>query len=244
MIEAGFNKPYWWDGNLAWLRKQRRLWQDGKLAYAYREMIGISGHRMYERLEKLLLSPTFFEGVDIDPSVLMEHALAGLDGLSKKRPFRLVYADFFASTAERARMPNLPLGVVNADAQNAVTTAFWQAHAPILGQIVASGILTCPAFTLILNLPADIGSGKGMTFDRQLAVFAEGFVATFPGWNLRASDFLRGAEGAGDRTAPLDSPPLKVGRFDIYRSENRRVRMITVRATFQKKRRLVLFDER
>lgn len=238
-----FNKAYWWDNNLAWLRRQQGLWSDGKLGYIYREMVGDSGREMYARMEKLLPDPSYFGAVDDDPVCLLRHALAAA-------PFTLIHGDFYLSAikalkAQRER-PGPRIGVLNFDTMDAASRAWWTKHRQTLRQIVDLGVAGCPAFTMILNHVLNMGSSEiGDHVADRIGQHGQEIVRTFEQWIPARLTHLFTDVGERYDHSKL---PTRIGAYDIYRSKDSSGKdnvavMITVRLTFRKDYGRALFDQ-
>jgi hypothetical protein len=243
VTRANFDKSYWWDNNLAWLRRQPELWKNGKLAYSYREMIGISGRKMYQRMERLLPSPAYFCGVDNDPLCLLEHVL-------DKVPFALVHGGFYTTSIEALRAQKggrgPKIGVLNFDTMDSALNKWWQQHSPHLKEIRKHGMEGCPAFTMILNHVLNMGGGEeGGSMQHRIQQHGEALLQTLGDW-VRPKDrpLFTHVSDQYDHS----KLPTKIGAYDIYRSkdetghENVAV-MITVRLTFRQAQKRVLFDQ-
>ena len=235
-----FGKEYWRRGNLKFIQSRPGLWDGSgrgrKLKVAYREMLGGSGHEMFDLLDKAKALPNslHFEGVDNNPEVLMRHALA-----IPQRSFKIIHGDFFASTLRRLDQQIPRLGIVNADTENAIKEEWWQKHGEHLRNIVQTGSET-PDFTLILNFVLGHGGGDDATVPRQIKWYTNGISQAFRGWG-GLKDLLNGTDRIITEMPPKGGG-LKAGIFDVYQSEGKVVRMMTVRMSFNKRENKVTFD--
>ena len=233
-----FDKPYWWDNNLAWLQRQPELWSRGKLAFVYREMVGDSGREMYRRLERLLPTPEHFCAVDHDPMCLLRHAIAGA-------PFALVHGDFYQTSLRALEATDGPrVGILNFDTTDATRREWFVRHGSTLRQIVDRGSAGCPAFTVIMNHVLNMGIAEGGGIRENIRRHGEEITRTFDGWIPRR--LFPAFTDVGDRYDHA-ALPSRIGAYDLYRSKGGDGRdnvavMITVRLTFRRSRGRASFD--
>ncbi len=237
----GFKKDLWWKENLKWILSLDGLCvgrgRSRKLQYAYREMLGGSGHEMYRLMARHLPKPTYFEGVDYSRAVMLWHAL-------EDRPFYLECGDIFVSTLERSRMlrDNVALGFFNADTQEVPRKEWWDDHEDDLLDIAENGVRMCDGrFAQITNFPIGIGGGPGVTLKGHLEAYARGLTTTYRGWKM--PDLMTGVQDPKGQTMPF-----KTGVFHLYKSqdpltlEDNVVCMATVRMAFNGRAKTITFD--
>lgn len=233
-----YRKPAWWNANLRWLlHNDRRRLRDanGKFAYHYLEMVGYSGHHMFDLMRPYLLTPKHFMGVDNDTGALMTHVL-------EKRQFDIVFGDVFkvALTTAYEGKNGRVLGVLNLDTMHGMRVEWWMSHRTQLRGIVEAATAKCPLFSVIFNHVLDRGVDAGVSLEQRLVAQAEGLSQTFSGWSgLRMrEDLLKDASPAWTDKGFVG----RAGVFDIYRSEDRPTRMATIRLSFDRQRKAVNID--
>lgn len=234
MTEMAFSKAPWRTANLAWMRAQKPLWsRDGKLSYAYMEMLGLTGNEMYDLLKPMLPKATYFHGVDRNAACLMKHVLDGV-------PFGLEHGDFFSVAFHRLQAKEVPFAVFNFDTVESARLQWWRDKREVLRDILRLSASSAPVVTLIFNHVLDAGFEPGMSIMERVERHARGLCETFSGWGLNEQTFLRGTE----RLKTERNVTGALGGFELYRSEGKDLRMITIRLAFDSRRKVCRVERR
>lgn len=227
-----YEKDPWRTENLNWFRKFPQLFRrDGKLAYKYVELLGLTGPEMLLKMESCIPDPMYFVGIDNNPEVLMAHVRRGVS-------FPMICGDVFSDGVRFIGRSDPGVGVLNLDTTNGVRPGWWREHHASLKEMVDLGSSKCPKFCLILNHTFDRGAEPGtIAWDRVLT-HAEGLSTVFSPWKLDMESLLNGADA-------LKQPGFegRAGAFTVYKSKNHPLRMITVRLAFARAQRKVFTED-
>lgn len=227
--DMSFLKDGWRRRTLACLRRAAGLWKRGKLDRSYLELFGRSGFAMYDVLKPLLPHrggwTDHYIGIDNRPDILL-HAL-----LDRVPNFPLYFGDAFVDVPLLLR-GGARIGAVMLDTTNAVRRGWWDDKRESLRDIATLGMRASPTFLLMLNHTLTRGHDEDTTLEGRIAEHAESLAATFGRSGLERGSLVSGL-AAGLAALPLDRGGwTEAGAFDIYRSEDHSLYMITVRIVF------------
>jgi hypothetical protein len=260
MIRHSYGKPDWRQRTLDCLSSLPELWvgagRTRKYKGIYAELFGDSGECMYELLKPYLahdsegLATKQYIAMEFDPSVVARAIFRSSSKgvIARKLPFRLTFGDAYQDVPILLSKEE-KLTAVMLDTTNGINVAWWRKHEGVLRDIVFRATKMVPTFVLGLNHTLSRGSEPEMSVLDRARLHADSLCGTFREWNLRRTDLL--PEGSEDLFRNLNellpSPLLKgktaeeqyapVGGFDIYRSANKVLNMITVRIVFESRRR-------
>jgi hypothetical protein len=229
MTAQFYLKDDWRRRTLACIASAKSQWKKGKLDYAYLELFGRSGFAMYDLLRDHLPHKggrtEHFIGIDHRPEVL-------LDAVLDRTPnFPLYFGDAFADVPLLFKQGRR-IGTVMLDTTNGARPSWWQGKRESLRSIASEGTRVCPTFLLMLNHTLTRGHEKGTSLSERIRAHADSVAATFNLWGLEARSLTEGlAEGLA--ALPLARGAFtEAGAFDIYRSEDHTLYMMTVRLVF------------
>jgi hypothetical protein len=230
-LDMSFNKTPWRQENVRWVGQHKRhlCGSDGKLKYAYIDLFGDSGEAMHAELVKAKLLPNgktdLFVGLDNEPEHLLKYILRQ-EKAGKEPDFRLVFGNAYSVVPNMLRKKE-PLGIVALDTTNGINPRWWTNHVDSLQELVRLGSAKCDRFLLLLNHVLDRGGEADLDAMGRIGQHADHLVQTFKPWSLQKNDLLPGAEQVSE-TGFLGF----AGGFEIYRSGNKALRMVTVRLAF------------
>ena len=267
MTDHTYEKELWRERSFNCLSDYPELWtgkgKNRKLKYTYVELFGDSGECMYRRLEKYLVheggrtnnyiaveiaadvvARAIFRRKEVKVGDRVEGRVSG-----RQLPFRLIFGDAYVDVPSLLNNEDEKLGCVMFDTTKGINQGWWRGHEDVLRDVVTRATRRVPLFILGLNHTLSRGGDPGTSHLDRVQLHADRLCATFRDWGLRRSDLLPEGSEALLRNLNdlLPSPFLtgktpeeqyaQVGGFDIYRSGNKVLNMITVRIAFDAQRR-------
>lgn len=231
--KMSFQKTPWRRQNIHWISGYRKFLCElegknkGHLKYAYVDLFGDSGHEMHTELVDAKYLPKGFTnhyiGLDNEP----EHLLGYVLRTGKKPQFRLCFGDAFSNLPDMMRKNAPPIGIVGLDMTNGINSKWWENHTDSLRNIVELGTQGPHRFLLLLNHVLDLGGEANLDAMGRIDLHTKHLLQTFAPWDLQKQDLVTGVELARE-------PGFKgfAGGFEIYRSDDKTLRMVTVRLAF------------
>jgi hypothetical protein len=259
VTEHSYDKELWRERTFACLWDFPELWtgkgKNRKLSGTFVDLFGHSGEYQYRKFKPYL--PHDEKGrtrnyivIDIDPDVVAR-AIFYRNGDKVEGhdlPFRLIFGDAYAVVPTLLNDENEKLVCVMFDTTKGINEKGWGQDVDVLRDVVNRATRRVPLFVLGLNHTLSRGGDAGTHHLDRVKFHADKLVTTFREWGLRLSDLLPDGSESMLRNLNelLPSPFLagstpeeqyaQVGGFDIYRSGNKVLNMITVRIAFDSRR--------
>jgi hypothetical protein len=187
---------------------------------------------MYQLLAPYLSGPSHFIGCDNNPDVWVEHAMR-LRETPVDRRWRLLWGDAYSLASSLVNNPQKPEDVpqsFNFDTQNLAGSEVVRKNWVWIKEAVVGARKRHRVCKLVLNHvldPIRANTPPSVLFSRHLTQILD-FGST---WNLSRKALLP----SEDKVTVLDDRDFHgewFGNFEVYRSLDRTLRMITVRLTF------------
>jgi hypothetical protein len=259
MNDQAYDKDAWRERTLQCLGSFDSLWtgrgRDRKLRYTYAELFGDTGEKMYRQLEPYLVhidgrTPNYV-AMEIDPTIVARAVFqADKSGkvTGRQLPYRLLFGDAYQDVPLLLNDGDEKFGMVMFDTTQGCRQSWWNRHGDVLAEVVQRASQRVPTFILGLNHTLSRGGEPGMSVIDRARLHADKLVSTFRDWNLDRAELLtpEGEEKLKHLNELIPSP-FKAGKlakeqyalidgFDIYRSANKVLDMITVRIAFDSRR--------
>ena len=227
-----FDKNPWRSNNIRFLEGRSGLWDtEGKLKYSYYEFVGLSGSEMYRLLEERLCTPKQFIGADHDAEAIQYHRMRDVpwttalvqDGYSKAEEM----AGYSATQRQPLGLAGHPVAIYGFDDYASVgTKSWWDTEASQLRQIVAKTLEQAGVCYLIINNTLDRIPDRVPAVEEHTKRFCDAFGS----WGLTEEMLLGPKRRFLTRVAQGELGHF--GGYEIYRSQDRKLRMATIRLEF------------
>lgn len=239
-MSSTFDKTAWRETNVRFLESAPGLWDaSGKLRYSYYELVGLTGSQMYTLLEAKLHTPKQFIGVDYMPEDIMYHRFRRVpwttalvqDGYSKAESI----AAYTEAQREELGISSYPVAIYGFDDQASTgNKSWWNTEASQIQHIVAKTLAQAGCCCFMLN--TTLGRGGTVGYDRRQALdeHTRRLCSAFGKWGLKEEALLGPNRRFVDRIASAEIGAL--GGYEVYKSLDRRLPMLTVRLTFTQTR--------
>jgi hypothetical protein len=257
-LKHSYDKRRWRLRTIDCLQSHPELWvkSGGKriLKYTYVDLFGDSGLSAFELFKPHLqvvdgMYPQYV-AIERDASVVARSIFLEKNK-GRDLPFRLYFGNAYHDIALLFQKGE-KIGCVMLDTTHGLNKTWWSENRSKIRDIVDEGVKVCPMFVLCMNHTLTRGGDRGVSLIERVRMHVRNLVQTFEDWKLTRTDLLsekdetiiqRINEVIPSPFYPKESPGKEreeqfapVGGFDIYRSADRILTMITVRIAFDSSR--------